>query len=77
MKYFVKILSFVLLLLVISSCSKYEPLSPKTSEDSYLQLKSGFSTDVVVDKQITDPENEEDLDVSITDPENEEDKETN
>lgn len=77
MKVLIKISCFVILLLFISSCNKYEPLVPKSSVDTSTQVKSGFNADDQIDKQITDPENEDDIDTSITDPENEEDKEPN
>lgn len=76
MKWFYKIVMFIGFFLFITSCNKYEPLLPITSETTPTEEKSGaLDPDIEGDVSITDPENEEDIvDSNITDPENEEDK---
>jgi len=80
MKKYFYILIVSVLLVFMASCSKYEPLTPVKSKNAIQSNKSLQATENLLgNKPITDPENEEDVNdgVSITDPENEEDKFSN
>ncbi len=75
MKLIIKISIFFLFVLAFASCAKYPPLE-KNDVVSTVANKSVDSGIVVSeDELITDPENEDDIEVKevITDPENEDD----
>ena len=78
MKLHIQILFFIGVVLFITSCNKFEPLSRNIDANSTEELKSFSAEDENISNVlITDPENEDEIEPSITDPENEEDKQSN